>query len=60
MTGTQSVRTPLPASYQPTKAPEDYEAHPELKMKYQSIIESLMFVMLGTHPDLAFAVVKMS
>ena len=60
MTGTQSVRTPLPAGYQPTKAPEDYEAHSELKAKYQSVIGSLMFVMLGTRPDLAFATIKMS
>ena len=46
MTGSLTVKTPLPSGYQPSKAPEGYEAHPTLRMKYQSIIRSLMFVML--------------
>src|SRR5947209_14914093 len=60
MTGTKSIRTPLPAGYQSTKAPEDYEARSELKTKYQSVIGSLMFIMLGTCSDLAFTMIKMS
>ena len=54
------AKTPLPAGYIPQKAPLDYNAIPSIRQRYQSVIGSLLFVMLGTHPDIAFAVIKMS
>lgn len=38
------------------KAKPGYEATPEFRTKYQSIVGSLMYAMLGTRPDIAFAV----
>ena len=52
------VRTPLPAGYNPTV--NKAETTPELRSKYQSVIGSLLYIMLGTRPDLAFPVIKMS
>ena len=49
------TKTPLPAGYIPQKAPLDYNATPSTRQRYQSVIGSLLFVMLGTHPDIAFA-----
>ena len=54
------VRTPLPSGYISHPAPVGYNATPELRTKYQSIIGSLLFIMLGTRPDIAFAVIRMS
>ena len=50
--------TPLPASYKPieNKDPADTSLH----SKFQSVIGSLLYIMLGTHPDIAYAVTKMS
>ena len=36
------------------------EATSELHSQYQSVIESLLYIMLGTKPDIAFAVIYMS
>jgi hypothetical protein len=36
--------------------PADGQADQTLRYKYQSIIDSLIYAMLGTRPDLAFAV----
>src|SRR5437879_101937 len=46
------VRTPLPSGYISHPAPVGYYATPELRTKYQSIIGSLLFIMLGTRPDI--------
>ena len=54
------AKTPLPTGYNPEKAPLDYNATPTTRQHYQSVIGSLLFVMLGTCPDIAFAVIKMS
>jgi hypothetical protein len=50
--------TPLPTGYNPTIS--DIEATSELHSQYQSVIGSLFYIMLGTRPDLAFAVIHMS
>ena len=60
MENVKHVRTPLPAGYQPTKAPMDYNASAEDRQAYQSIIGSLLYVMLGTRPDISYAVIRMS
>ena len=40
----------------PEKASNDYQALTELRQKYQSAMSSLMYAMLGTRPNIAFAV----
>ena len=50
--------TPLPAGYVPM--PNKDEVDPELRQKIQSVIGSLLFIMLGTRSDIAFAVTKLS
>ena len=50
--------TPLPPGYNP-KANEGV-AKPEQRSHYQSIIGSLLFLALGTRPDIAHAVIMMS
>jgi hypothetical protein len=37
-----------------------YNVDEQLRMHYQQIIGSLLYLMLGTHPDISFAVTKMS
>ena len=58
MTNAKEAHTPLPSSWTPRmyKGPED----PELRRYYQSIIGSLLYLMLGTRPDIAYAVIKLS
>jgi len=58
MLNAKHVRTLLPAGYIPVKntGPKD----PALKQKYQQAIGSLLYLMLGTWPDLSFAVITMS
>lgn len=41
-------------------AGEDYVAHPDFKTRYQSAIGTLMYAMLGTQPDIAWAVSSVS
>ena len=50
--------TPLPVGYQP-KANEGV-AKPEQRSYYQSIIGSLLFLALGTRPDIVHAIIMMS
>ena len=52
------ARTPLPSVYIP--APYKKETTPALRSRYQSVIGSLLYIMLGTRPDIAYAVIKMS
>ena len=41
-------------------APADFEANAEDRQWYQSVIGSLMFAMIGTRPDLAYPISKLS
>ena len=52
------ARTPLPAGYVPK--PNDGTATSEQRSYYQSIIGSLLYLTLGTRPDIAYAVIMMS
>ncbi|THG97055.1 hypothetical protein EW026_g4883 [Hermanssonia centrifuga] len=42
------------------KAGPSYDANPELRHMYQSMIGTLLYLMLGTRPDISFAVTKLS
>ena len=48
--------TPMETSAKLTPAEEGYTAPAELLKTYQSAVGSLMYAMLGTRPDIAFAV----
>ena len=50
--------TPLPEGYQPSPIKENASA--TLHSKYQQVIGSLLYLMLGTQPNIAFAVTKLS
>jgi hypothetical protein len=51
-----TVSTPMETANRLLPAPPEYEASPSFRRKYQSAVGSLMYAMLGTRPDLAFAV----
>jgi len=59
MQNAKAVPTPLPTGYAPTKS-LDKAANPELRSRYQTLIGSLLYLMLGTRPDISFAVTKMA
>jgi len=54
MLNAKSASTPLPAGYYATKNTEPVNA--ELCSHFQMVIGSLLYLMLGTRPDIAFAV----
>ena len=58
MSDAKAARTPLPAGYFPQ--PNKEEASPALRSRYQTVIGSLLYLMLGTRPDIAYAVTKLS
>ena len=58
LTNAKSAPTPLPAGWDP-KANTGQATAAEITC-YQSIIGSLLYLMIGTHPDIAFAVTHLS
>jgi hypothetical protein len=58
MTNARYAATPLPAGYKPLN--HTGSADHKLRSKYQSVIGSLLYIMLGTRPDIAYAVTKLS
>jgi len=58
MTNAKYACTPLPTGYTPT--PNQGEVNPHLCTLFQQIIGSLLYIMLGTRPDIAFAVTKLA
>ena len=58
MTNAKPARTPLPTGYKPE--PFDGTSTPSLRSQYQSVIGSLLYLMLGTRPNIAFAVTQMA
>jgi hypothetical protein len=52
--------TPLPAGYMPEPVSQDAHIDPELRSRYQTVIGSLLYLMLGSRPDIAFAVTKLA
>ena len=58
MTEAKLAKTPLPTGYKPE--PFEGTSTPKLRSQYQSLIGSLLYIMLGTRPDIAFAVTQMA
>ena len=58
MTNAKSVPTPLPSNWVPKLA--EGKASPDLLRSYQSIIGLLLYLMIGTRPDIAYAVTKLA
>ena len=58
MTEAKLAKTPLPMGYKPE--PFEGTSTPKLRSQYQSLIGSLLYIMLGTRPDIAFAVTQMA
>jgi len=58
MTNAVTANTPLLHSYTPIAHTGNPD--PTLRTQYQAIIGSLLYLMLGTHPDIAFSVIKLS
>ena len=54
----KEAHTPLPSSWTPSA--NNARVDPQLRRQYQSVIGSLLYLMLGTRPDIAFAVIKLS
>ena len=50
------VATPMETQTKLEAAPDGYTAKPDFRHTYQSAVGSLMYAMLGTRPDIAYAV----
>ena len=50
----------LPSNVKLTKPPEEYRATDNLRQEYQSKIGTLLYLSLGTRPDVHFAVTRLS
>lgn len=58
MQDAKPVPTPLPAGYRPEA--NTRPVNPILRQQFQTVIKSLLYLMLGTRPDILFAVTKMA
>ena len=58
MQDAKSTPTPLPAGYRPEA--NTSTASPALRSRFQTVIGSLLYLMLGTRPDISYAVTKLS
>ena len=52
--------TPVPEKIQLQKGPEGYTASPSFRKLYQQMIGSLIYLMIGTRPDIAWAVSRLA
>src|ERR1700731_3124990 len=58
MTNAKYAQTPLPSGYRPEA--NKGEVNPQLRSQFQQVIGSLLYIMLGTRPNIAYAVTKLS
>lgn len=54
------TRTPLPSGIVLVKAPPEHQLDLDLRAHYQSLIGTLLYITLGTRPDIAYAVTRLS
>jgi len=55
---TNSTHTPLPFEF--TFKPNKKQCDPKFYQKYQQLVGSLMYLMIGSRPDIGFAVVNLA
>jgi hypothetical protein len=58
MVNSKPARTPLPKGYQPLANTEPADS--ALQSQFQQVIDFLLYIMLGTRPDIAFIVTKLA
>ena len=58
MQNAKPARTPLLTGYNPKIS--DIKATSDIRSQYQLVIGSLLYIMLGTRPDITYAVIRMS
>ena len=58
MSNARGATTPLPTSYVPVESKD--KCSDAFRTTYQSIIGSLLYIMLGTRPDITYAVTKLA
>jgi len=58
MSNARGATTPLPGGYVPEESKG--QCDPATRQLYQSIIGSLLYIMLGTRPDITYAVTKLA
>ena len=56
MQNCKSAAAPLPAGYMPEPMSQETAINPELQRHYQMVFGSLLYLMIGTRPDIMFAV----
>ena len=60
MQNCKSAATPLLAGYMPEPVSPDTAINLELQRRYQMVIGSLLYLIIGTRPNIAFAVTKLA
>ena len=60
MADSSTAYTPMEAGAVLGKAGSEYQATQEFKTNYQSMLGSIMYIMLQTRPDIAYAISKLS
>ena len=58
MENAKSASTPLPEQYEAETSTGN--CTPDFQQQYQSVIGSLLYIMLGTQPDISYAIIKMA
>ena len=57
MSNARVATTPLPAGYNPMESKSTFSN--KFQTEYQSIIGFLLYIIIGTHPDICYAVTKL-
>ena len=60
MADCKSAPTPMEAGIVLQKAELEYQMTQEFKTNYQSMLGSIMYIMLQTQPDIAYTILKLS
>ena len=55
---TNPTHTPLPSEF--SFKPNEKQCDPKFCQKYQQLVGSLIYLMIGSRPDIGFAVVKLA